>query len=215
MKKHNLNRRFYEARNIYPADFYEFNNLLTKNGWAITDFVDLEKHGKKYTGIRVYNKRYEAHPRYVSLGELKSKLEDYFDGNVDFTTAQHKYAPEITELTIVVEPDVFDYADDQLEFDFNESRNKIKTLSKFRESQEDTAFIRSVNLKNGERVALGIWCDNHDLMHKAEDYVRHEYGNRNISTFDILYGVEKIDKKAYSRKTKESYTIRKNAKNLK
>lgn len=214
MKRHNLNRRLYEAKNIYPADFYEFDDLLTKNGWAITDFVDLEKNGKKYTGIHIYNKRYESHPRYISSDELMSKLEDYFDGNVDFITSQYKYAPEITELVVVVDPDVFNYSEDQLEFDFDESLNKVKNLSKFRENQEETAFIRSVKMKNGENIVLGIWCDNHDLMHKAEDYIRREYGNRNILTFNTLYGVEKIDKKAYSNKTKESYTIRKNAKNF-
>lgn len=214
MKRYNLNRQLFETRNMYPADFYEFNDLLSKNGWNVVEFIDLNNNGKQYTGIKVYNKRNKNNPRYISSDELMSKLEDYFDGNVDFITSQYKYAPEITELVVVVEPDVFDYSEDQLEFDFNESLNKVKNLSKFRENQEETTFIRSVKMKNGENIILGIWCDNHDLMHKAEDYVRREYGNRNILTFNTLYGVEKRDKKAYSRKTKESYTIRKNAKNL-
>lgn len=216
MKRHNFNKRLHETRNIYPADFYEFDKILTKNGWVPTDFRDLEKQGKKYLGIHIRNKRSKNHPKYVSFDELKEILKDYFDGNVRFSMARYKYAPEISENVIIVDSDIFDYADDQLEFDFNESkRTKINTLSKFRENLSDTAFIRAVNLKDGKKIPLGIWCDNQELMHKAEDYIRYEYGNMNVFTFDTVYNVEKEGRKAYSKKAKESYTIRKNAKNLK
>ena len=45
-------------------------------------------------------------------------IEDYFDGNVFFTKRRYKYAPENEQIVIVVEPDVFDYSEDQLEFEF-------------------------------------------------------------------------------------------------
>lgn len=214
MKRYNLNRRLFETRNMYLADFYEFNDLLSKNGWNVVEFIDLNNNGKQYTGIKVYNKRNKNNPRYVSSKKLIKILDDYFNSNIDFIQSTDEYAPEISYLTVVVDSDIFDYADDQLEFDFNESK-KIKTLSRFRESQNGTAFILAVNLKNGEKVPLGIWCDNHDLLHKAEDYIRYEYGNMNVYTFDILYDVEREGKKAYSEKTKKRYTIKKNAKNIK
>lgn len=132
MKRYNLNRRLHETRNIYPADFYEFDKILSKNGWVPTDFKDLEKHGKKYIGIHISNKRYKNHPKYVSFEELKEILEDYFDGNVRFSMAHSKYAPEISENVIIVDSDIFDYADDQLEFDFNKSLKEANRIYNFK-----------------------------------------------------------------------------------
>lgn len=175
MKRHNFNKRLHETRNIYPADFYEFDEILTKNGWVTTNFKDLEKHGKKYLGILIRNKRYKNHPKYVSFDELKEILEDYFDGNVRFSKARYKYAPEISENVIIVDSDIFDYADDQLEFDFDESLKESNRIYKFKvvleqPKPERYRIKKDIKFKTREEAEEMVNAWNASMNQKAKDY---------------------------------------------
>ena len=109
-KKNNLLK---EARNIYPADFYEFTDLISSLGWSLVEETKLTRGDKEYLGY-VVTRDWEN----TSENEFMDAIEDYFDGNVFFTRRRYKYAPENEQIVIVVEPDVFDYSEDQLEFEF-------------------------------------------------------------------------------------------------
>lgn len=101
--KESMNRVLKE--NKEQPDFYDFIDILERNGWSYSDFHDVQtKDGRTGTRFIVYKDDKSS----SDFETLQQDLQKLFSDHVDFGIAQHRYAPEIKHRTVII----LDYNDD-------------------------------------------------------------------------------------------------------
>lgn len=87
-------------------DFGEISDALAECGWSYTDGWYVKNRETGEEGYRYIIEKYGRNPYGVKpcdIETLKQKMTQFFgEGHVTFTEGQHKYAPEIKNLSMVV-----------------------------------------------------------------------------------------------------------------
>ena len=107
--------------NKEQPDFYDFIDILERNGWSYSDFHDVQtKDGRTGTRFIVYKDDKSS----SDFETLQQDLQKLFGDHVDFGIAQYRYAPEIKHHTVII----LDYNDDDASAPLNES--KLRSIIK-------------------------------------------------------------------------------------
>lgn len=87
-------------------DYGAISNALAKCGWAYTDTINVHNRYTGQEGIRYIIEPYPNNPdgvKPVSVDVLKQYMIQLIgEENIHFTEGQHRYAPEIRNLSMVV-----------------------------------------------------------------------------------------------------------------
>ena len=101
--------------NKEQPDFYDFIDILERNGWSYSDFHDVQtKDGRTGTRFIVYKDDKSS----SDFETLQQDLQKLFGDHVDFGIAQYRYASEIKHRTVII----LDYNDDDASAPLNESK---------------------------------------------------------------------------------------------
>ena len=87
----------YDTNKNGQADFYDFVDILDKNGWAYDNYQDVvSKDGRKGTRYTL-----STNGKHNDFEMLKNDILNAFP-NAVFGTAQHRHAPEINHQTVII-----------------------------------------------------------------------------------------------------------------
>lgn len=90
-----------EAQNV---DFYEFVDLLERNGWAYSNYYEVSNKSGQ-TGIRYELEKYPNNldgVKPVSVEELEQDLKNTFGDGVIISKGHYRYAPEIKNISVII-----------------------------------------------------------------------------------------------------------------
>ena len=87
-------------------DYSAISEALAQCGWAFTDAYDVRNRNTGESGVRYIIEPYPNNMEGIKpcgVEEMKRRMTEFIgDGNVIFSEGQHRYAPEIKNLSMVV-----------------------------------------------------------------------------------------------------------------
>lgn len=91
------------------ADFYDFNEILERNGWGYHNFYDVTRKTDGRTGTRYeLSKNSFRGEKPVPFETLKDELIQTFGEGTYFADGTHRYAPELNSHSVVIWDDAWD-----------------------------------------------------------------------------------------------------------
>lgn len=153
--------------NVSYNDYATISEELESMGWGYSDCYDVKNSKTGQTGIRYV---LTHSPKSADVEEMKNKMTGLLGKeNVVFSTGQHRYAPELTNISMIVLDNDTDTENDPM----SESKNRLhEGLYDKQWEEEINIFLKG--LKTGQALV-----DN--------NYVAVEWGHNETDPRYIVY----------------------------